>query len=70
LIVTVAGCKSDKKCLGTHVVQAPTKEDLNRQAVILTLSIWRFVSRLSYLSKKGMLNRYSNVSKSSRKSRS
>jgi len=40
-----------KKCLGTHEVQAPTEEDLNRQAVILTDSTYMevFVSRLSYL---------------------
>jgi len=40
LAVAVTRCKSHRKCLGTHKVQTPRKEDLNRQAVISIDSIF------------------------------
>jgi len=49
LAVAVAKCKSHRKCLGIHEVQAP-EEDLDCQAVILIDSTYIeiFVLRLCY----------------------
>jgi len=48
--IAVTGCKSHRKCLGTHEVQAPRGEDLDYQAVISTDSTYMeiFVPKLCY----------------------
>jgi len=45
LAVAIARCKSHRKCLGTHEVQAPREEDLGCQAISIDSTYMKSLSQ-------------------------